>query len=403
MLPFAELDATANVGPFLCGAGVLAAGYLWGLRLRHIATPAFWIPLIVARLLLLASAPAADVYRYIWEGEIQLHGFIPYCSPPSAPELAHLRNAVWEQVGHKDVSTIYPPATELGFAFLAVLSPSVAFFKSAFLIADLAVCWLLARRFGVRQALVYGWNPIVIYSAAGGGHFDSWFTLALAGGWLLWERRTQSKYAYLGSAALVGLGVAFKWLCLPVLGWMVWRLVRESGFAKAASALGAGLMPFAVCWIWVNGGVGHCSPFPVGFVSVARSAELLPALLSPLLPPAFKWSHNEIYLYIFLAVCVILILRARSFASMAQSTLIGAMIITPMFHAWYATMLVPFAVKNRSIGAIAFSLSSFTYFWLHYTAGQADGIWAQSIVEKVLLWAPLLLGLAWDRFRYRIS
>ena len=77
-----------------------------------------------------------------------------------------------------------PPLTQLGFRTLAAISPSVILFKTSFAIADLLICWLLTRRFTSRQTTLYAWNPLVIYSFAGGGHYDSWFILPLVAAWL---------------------------------------------------------------------------------------------------------------------------------------------------------------------------------------------------------------------------
>jgi hypothetical protein len=52
---------------------------------------------------------------------------------------------------------------------LAAVSTTVFFFKLAFALADLLAGWLLWRRYGAPAALLYLWNPLVIYSFAGVG------------------------------------------------------------------------------------------------------------------------------------------------------------------------------------------------------------------------------------------
>lgn len=170
------------------------------------------------------------------------------------------------------------------------------------------------------------------------------------------------------------------------------RISSAVSCRRAALALLAGALPLALSWMAVSGNQ-LCSPFPTAFASVARSAELLPRILGALLPDSYRTSHNELYFVLFLAVAASFILCTRSFRQMALASLLAALFTTPMFHAWYATWLVPFAAPDRHRAVIAFSLSSFSYFWLHYTVGQPGGIWKQSLVEWILLWAPLLLGL----------
>jgi len=272
----------------------------------------------------------------------------------------------------------------------------VMLFKAAFLAADVLICAWMARRFGFHKAIVYAWNPLVIYSFAGGGHYDSWFVFALVGAWLLWETAEPSSNSRWGSITLLGVGMALKWVCFPMLGWLLWRIFRRDGWRKAALASATALLPLAASWTIVAHGNWSCSLYPAGFSADARSAELLPAVIGPFLSTGHAEKHNEIYLVLFLLFSLFIVLRGRSFAGTLQSVLIVALITTPMFHAWYTTWLIPLAVSTRSRSVLAFSISSFTYFWLHYTAGQPGGIWKQSALEKALLWAPLLAGLLWD-------
>ena len=52
-------------------------------------------PWLAGALLALLFAPlvlSSDLYRYIWDGRVQRAGINPYLYPPSAPELAVLRD-----------------------------------------------------------------------------------------------------------------------------------------------------------------------------------------------------------------------------------------------------------------------------------------------------------------------
>ncbi len=68
---------------------------------------------LAGRLLFWAFPVSNDVYRYIWEGYIQLWGYNPYLLPPDSPELAHLIfvhiKDIWAQINHKDLTAAYPP------------------------------------------------------------------------------------------------------------------------------------------------------------------------------------------------------------------------------------------------------------------------------------------------------
>src|SRR5215471_7773981 len=78
------------------------AGAMWLLAVvivRHgrLSRRAIWLVLAVAvamRLLTLAAPPmlSSDVYRYVWDGRMQLAGINPYRYLPIADELAFLRD-----------------------------------------------------------------------------------------------------------------------------------------------------------------------------------------------------------------------------------------------------------------------------------------------------------------------
>ena len=70
----------------------------------------FWIGAILLRLFILPVFPGDDLWRYQWEGRIQLHGFNPYLLSPDSPVLAHLRDADWIKINHRDLSGDLSPA-----------------------------------------------------------------------------------------------------------------------------------------------------------------------------------------------------------------------------------------------------------------------------------------------------
>ena len=150
---------------------------------------------VAARLLLLWQAPGDDIYRYIWEGKLLLQNVNPYLHPPDAMGLVSFRDAIWDSVQHKTFSAIYPPLAEWSFAALAVVSPSVFFFKIVFAAADLLTGALLWLRHGGQAALLYLWNPLVIYAFAGGGHSTaSLSSPSRLAGWLGKKKRLRSRF-----------------------------------------------------------------------------------------------------------------------------------------------------------------------------------------------------------------
>jgi len=215
--PFGDLENPANVAQFLYGAAVMCLGFLLAERARSVESLPFWLVAVGVRAVLFGMEPGSDIVRYIWEGEVQNAGFSPYCLAPDSLTLTPLRDSFWNLVKHKDVSAIYPPLAELVFRGVTAMSASVLAMKIVFVTADLVTCLLVFQRYGGSLALGYAWNPLVLYSFSGGGHYDSLFILAVTAAFLFWESGDLPSHRF-RSVVLLGAGVALKWLCLPVLG-----------------------------------------------------------------------------------------------------------------------------------------------------------------------------------------
>ena len=443
-MPYGNFLNQPNAVPlFWRGMGLMSVGFVMSWRLRRISRWWFWGVAIAPRLVLLAMYPGDDIWRYLWEGYIQNAGFNPYLVAPDADVLMPFRFDWWNDINHPHLPAIYPPITQLGFRLLALISPSVLLFKSAFVAADLAICALLSRRFGYLATLLYAWNPLVIYSFAGGGHYDSWFLLPLVFAWLSWDRRlvqlsepTLSKTAqrsksYLQAAICslsIGLSVAVKWMSLPLLGFLAWRSHKiqdhkiqdhnaqenktswTKSFVKGAAILCIGTIPFAIatlpfCQILDNasgpsltGLPLSCPVIPISspFVSYGRSAALLPSLLDSLLnlaswPKVFQ--TNAVYAFPLAIWILWNLARTRSFEQFSERYLIALMLLSPIIHAWYFTWLVPFAVASRNWGTQLVSLSAFIYFALPYGIATGSNQWMLSELQRWLLWTPFILGL----------
>ena len=238
ILPHGDFHRPEAIPHFWLGIAVMSGGFILSWLLRSVNIWWFWSIAILTRLILLPMYPGSDVWRYLWEGYIQNLEFSPYDFAPNAVDLIPYRTEWWSLINHQGVSAIYPPITQLGFRSLAMIAPSLILFKTAFVIADLWVCWLLTRRFSYSQVTLYAWNPLVIYSFAGGAHYDSWFILPLVAAWFLFEsiEKTQSRkiFGWLGTAFLIGVATAVKWISLPILGFVAWQAWRKVSLTRLA-------------------------------------------------------------------------------------------------------------------------------------------------------------------------
>ena len=164
----------------------------------------FWGGAIAIRLAMFSCWPDDDMWRYIWEGRIQVQGYNPYRQAPLATVLQPARDEMWPRINHPEFAAIYPPGAELIFAALAAVSPSVVAFKLFFIAADLATAWLIVRLCTespsgadpgkpYASAAWYAWNPAVAYAFAGAGHYDSLMLCALTCGiWILTRFRREA-------------------------------------------------------------------------------------------------------------------------------------------------------------------------------------------------------------------
>ena len=143
-----------------------------------------WLVLGVAvamRLLTLTAPPilSSDVYRYVWDGRVQLAGINPYRYLPVADQLAFLRDeAVYPHINRADYAhTLYPPAAQAIFALAAVITPGVFGMKvmiaafDALAIVTLIVLLRVAGR-DPAELLIYAWLPLPVWEFAGNAHID---------------------------------------------------------------------------------------------------------------------------------------------------------------------------------------------------------------------------------------
>ncbi len=158
-----------------------------------------------------ASGPqrqSDDLYRYVWDGQVQAAGIDPYAYVPAAPQLAALRSGsfLWPDhttswcvapgtpdpdqpgdlvpgctlINRPGVHTIYPPVAEAYFYAVDALSPHGARYKAIQLAAVLlALATAAALMLGLRSlgrdprsAALWAWCPMVLFESGNGAHID---------------------------------------------------------------------------------------------------------------------------------------------------------------------------------------------------------------------------------------
>ncbi len=292
-----DVGSAAGSGAFTCVVLLDLVAYLLAVRLvlrERLPRTALWTILGVAVLMRAALLPAppflsTDIYRYVWDGQVQAAGINPYRYIPADPALERLRDpAIYPLINRKDYArTIYPPAAQMVFTAVGRVSHGVTGMKLAMLgFEALGVLAMLAilRGAGLPSAriLIYAWNPLAPWSFARDGHVDA-VAIGLLGLALL--ARTRRRYGLAG--ALLGAATLVKVLPVAVApafvrGGRLWRpmLVGAAvivGLYLPYLGAGANVLGFAGGYgteegyetgagYWLLAGLGHLGLSPPGLL-----------------------------------------------------------------------------------------------------------------------------------------
>ena len=218
------------------------AGDPEGARREHITVIA---AAVLFRLILLPTTPSLsdDIYRYIWEGGLQIQGINPYRHAPSDPELIPYRDHIYERINHKELPAIYPPVMQWVFALGALPGRSPVVMKCLFVAADLGLILALgallrARGLPAARCLVYAWNPLAVVEVAGSGHNDPLPLLLLVVSTLAIIRGRPA-----GSAAALGLSALSKLYPISLLPLFARRL-RPAHLLLAPALMTLAYLPY---------------------------------------------------------------------------------------------------------------------------------------------------------------
>lgn len=348
-----------------------------------------------------------DAYYYLWEGKVQAAGFNPYQLAPGAPELAHLRDATWEKLHHREVLSVYPPLLLLVFRFGAAVSSSPDIFKLIFAAFDLATVWLIVQLLRARGqneslALIWAWNPLVILEFAGNAHEMSMAIFFFVAGLWLIERRRHPAAAVAFALAmhshlmavpvvLIALATARVRSVRAWLAFIVVLLLSFLPFASAGRDLPLGLLDLAGRWrfndsifaLLVRWFDNNASRQVFGWIWVLHERPKRIAVV--LLAGTFAWA-----------------LLRRYSPTRAALTVTGALLLlSPVVHPWYVTWMVALACFEFRLSWLAFSAFVLVSYVAKLTELQT-GVWVDSAFVRWIEYAPFfaLLAYEWCRKRF---
>lgn len=367
-MPDADLEASpASVargayGPIIIGlwlAGTAVQAYAWWAgrdRIPSTRWAAVTALLWIAPFLFVPPMGSRDVYSYACQGEMFLHGLDPYRQGVDALPCTWLETVapIW-----RDTVTPYGPLFILiAGAAVAIgggLTGTIVVFRLVTLVAILVVAACLpalARRCGIppqRALWVALAGPIVGAHVLAAPHNDAVMIGLLVAGLFVIVRAGARPIPLLTAGALLGLAVAVKATAVIVVPFAILAaarpLLRSAALAGGAAIASLLAVTFAsgLGFGWVPAMRGSTSI--VQFTSPPTAVGMTLTYAGRLIHPGFDAvpTVRALALVALAAVLLILLIRALRAADRAGTALRGAalglaafVVLSPVFHAWYA-------------------------------------------------------------------
>jgi hypothetical protein len=351
-----------------------------------------WSVAVAMRLAMLPLTPelSDDVYRYLWDGHVQLSGVNPYLHAPDAEEVVELRTAYHHQINNPDVPTIYPPLAQLAFVLITLAGGTIVSAKLLWLAFDIGTGWLLGRvaratdRSHRLTKLLYLWSPLLVVEVAWSAHLETLGLFALALTILPAGRRPVGSGVALALAALTKFAPA---AALPAMvrrhGWRLFAAFAATSLLLYVPYLGAGadlftgLRTYGEHWWFMKGPFAVLEALFEDPVNARRSAGAL--VLGVVAWTVVKRYDPERALFWVLG---------------------SGMILTPTLHPWYVLWMLPMAALRASRPWILLSgLAFIGYFGLG--AYQETGVWPQPALARAGLWLPFLGLMVYEALERR--
>src|SRR5712692_4611477 len=302
---------------------------------------------------------SSDLYRYLWDGRVQLAGVNPYRYAPAALEIVHLRDGeIHPRINRPAARTIYPPAAQWLFALAAALAPwSIVGWRVLLLLFEVATVGLLLvllRRLGAppTAVIMYAWSPLVVFEGVQAGHVEAAMISLVLLALLL--RQT-------GSSVLAGaaLGVAVLMKLYPAVLLPAWWRRDDWRFpAVTAATVGLGYLPYVAVL-----GADALGFLPEYLGSPEDHNIGLRALLTHPFGFTGEVARSVAMALLFAAMAVALVVIGRRAGQdprglwRATALAVGAylLLVPTAMHPWYVVWVVPFLCVRPSPAWLWFS------------------------------------------------
>jgi hypothetical protein len=335
------------------------------------------------------SAPpqlSDDLYRYIWDGQVQAAGIDPYAYVPTARQLTGLRDEfLWHPgadhcisqayvnahaaadlvagctlINRPAVPTIYPPVAEayfLGVHYLPTANDSTTPIQACTALAAVLTTVLLLfglRRLGrdVRMAALWAWCPTVALEAGNSAHVDVVAVGIAAAALLVLATARGRTWPTILGGVLLGLAIATK--VTPVLTapavlrrrWMTVVLAAGSAFVVVyiphLLAVGSKVIGFLPGYLQQEGYANGTRFGIIGLVFTGKLAIAVAVLI--------------------LAAVGVAVLRFSNPDRPWQGALVmtaAALAVTTPRYEWYALLLVMLVALDGRPEWLAFAAGAY--------------------------------------------
>ncbi len=345
-----------------------------------------WVMAVAMRLALLPLLPelSHDVYRYLWDGSVQLAGMNPYLHLPTDPALAQLRLPLHALIPGRGFTTPYPPLAEITFFAIALAGGAVFQAKLLWLGFDLGTAWLLGRvarltgRSRRLTEILWLWSPLLLVEVAWNGHLEPLpiFGMVLV---VLLARAPASAGASAGFSVLGGI------LPVAALPAFVVRLGRRV-------LLGLTLVLVALTAPYATAGRGLVT----GLLTQVRDGRFQPGpflLLESVLPGS--WAPRVAAALVVVGVAAWVAARRFRPERALLWTVAAFLLVTPDLEPAFALWILPLAALRLNRTWLLMTGLVFLGY-VGMGAHAATGLWPQPLWARLLLWVPLLALLARD-------
>jgi alpha-1,6-mannosyltransferase len=304
-----------------------------------------------------------DIFRYVWDGWLGIHGVPPYRYTPDDPALAPFQgDLLFRRMNSPGWHSVYPPLSQLVFLWggwvheLLGWPASGRAIRVGFTLLEFAGVLAIWRALGasgsrVRAPLVlYAWNPLVLVAVAGSGHSEGgmvlgvgllFWGLALRRGWLAWM-----------GLALAVLSKGIPILLAPLLWRALGARTDARGRDRVLEMLAAGLLALLLSFpflrlsdlglVWESTQLYvRLFEFNAGLYALLREGgwRILGMETRAWLGPALRWT----------AVGAAFWIGLRRSAGSVERFAAGSVLILSIYlvtattvHPWYLLWVLPF-------------------------------------------------------------